>query len=332
MTGYELSRAWFNWCFENTHIATPNHTALYMWFVEKWNRCGQKDNISVTTYESMDAIGMKSRNTISKTLKDLVDWGFVKIVVESKNQYSCKVIVLGQNLSSHKDSTVASTRTALDQALTQAQGQHKDSTVASTDTINKQVTEETSKQVNSDSSFSEKEAKTGDSSDTVISVNTLPSSAREKKKKEDSKKAEKYESIFFGEVKSGSPYGDGRLHRLCGEWDRENPGKYPPAFYTDFLIYWTAPLEKGKDKGTELWRTMKTWSLAGRLKTSWDIKKKNYANGEYDPKSRDAGNYLRKISAELNYLHSIDPNRVEYGPSDSGQDGNGASSESANFI
>jgi hypothetical protein len=46
MTGYELSRNWFNWAFENPDLNTPTHTALYMWFIEKWNRCGQKKNFN----------------------------------------------------------------------------------------------------------------------------------------------------------------------------------------------------------------------------------------------------------------------------------------------
>lgn len=147
MTGYELSRAWFDWSFENPDLNTPNHTALYLWYVEKWNRCGQKDKISVTTSESMDAIGIKSRNTIAKIFADLVEWGFVKIITESKNQYSCNIISLAQNLSKHEYSTDK----ALDKALIQHSNKHE----YSTDTINKQRNKETKKQYNYTSDFEE---------------------------------------------------------------------------------------------------------------------------------------------------------------------------------
>lgn len=153
MTGYGLTRDWFDWAFDNPDLNTPTHTALYLWYVEKWNRCGQKEKISVTTSESMDAIGVKSRNTLSKVFGDLVKWGFVRVVVESKNQYACNIITLAQNLSKHEDST----RTTLDKALIQHSSKHEDNTVASTRTINKQVNKETSKQVNKEHDIREGE-------------------------------------------------------------------------------------------------------------------------------------------------------------------------------
>lgn len=122
----------------------------------------------------------------------------------------------------------------------------------------------------------EKEAKEREI-DNTLPVGTLPSSAREKNQKS---KIKNYESIFWGEVREHSPYGDGRLHKLCGEWDKANPGKYPADFFKDFLTYWTATVEQGSDRGKELWRTQKTWSLAGRLNTSWNIFKKNYTEGK----------------------------------------------------
>lgn len=67
-----------------------------------------------------------------------------------------------------------------------------------------------------------------------------------------------------------SPYGDGRLHFLCKEFDTKNSEKYPKEFYVEFLQYWTAPIQKGTKKGMELWRDEKTFSLASRLATSWN--------------------------------------------------------------
>lgn len=252
MTGYELSRQWFDWSFENPHLSTPNHTALYLWYVEKWNRCGQKDKFSVTTSESMEAIGIKSRNTLSNTFKDLVSWNFIIIITESKNQYSCSVISLAQNLSNHEYSTVASTRMALDKALIH----HEYSTVASIDTINKQDNKETSKQDN-------KETKEEISKEILSSENNSIPKRRE-----------------------GSIYGDGELDYLCVEFYQKNPTKYPAEMYKDFLTYWTAPIINGskKDKGKELWRTHKTFQVSGRLST-WhqnNLKRVGYIQPNYD--------------------------------------------------
>jgi len=140
MNGYELSRNWFDWAWENPDFRTTNMAALYMWFIEKWNRCGQPQKFSVTASESMDCLGMKSRNTYSQTFNKLVEHGFIKVVVKSKNQYNCNVIMLTQKISKHKDST----RTALDQALIWHMSKHEDSI----DTINKQINKETNKQIN----------------------------------------------------------------------------------------------------------------------------------------------------------------------------------------
>lgn len=138
--GYSLSRAWFDWAFENPDKVNVNHTALYMWYIEKWNRVGQKDKFSITTSESMEAVGFKSRNTFSITFKDLIDFGFIILVKKSHNQNTCNIITLAQKLNKQKDST----RTALDKALIQQDSKQDDSF----DTINKQINNETSKQVN----------------------------------------------------------------------------------------------------------------------------------------------------------------------------------------
>jgi hypothetical protein len=112
-----------------------------MWLIEKWNRCGQKEKISITTSENMEAIGVKSRNTHSKILADLIEYGFIIMVVPSRNQFSCNVISLTQKISKQKDSK----RTALDQALIQ----HEDSTrTASVQAPILLINKETSKQRN----------------------------------------------------------------------------------------------------------------------------------------------------------------------------------------
>lgn len=144
MTGYELSRNWFDWAFENPDLNTPTHTALYMWFIEKWNRCGQKDKISITTSESMEVLAISSRNTFGKVFKDLCEWGFINVITDSKNQYSCKVITLAQKMCKQDESIDK----ALDKALIQQGSKQSESIDASTDTINKQVNKEIKKQRN----------------------------------------------------------------------------------------------------------------------------------------------------------------------------------------
>lgn len=95
--GYELSRNWFDWCFENPELITPGHTALYFFIIEHCNRFGWKEKFGLPTQMAMDAIGIRNWRTYKKAFDDLVDWGFIKVIEKSKNQYSATVIALVKN-------------------------------------------------------------------------------------------------------------------------------------------------------------------------------------------------------------------------------------------
>ncbi|TAE98743.1 MAG: hypothetical protein EAZ80_06040, partial [Runella slithyformis] len=101
MTGYELSRAWFDWAFENPDLNSTNHTALYMWIIEKWNRLGQKEKFGLPAFEAMEFLGIKSYKTYKKAFDDLTQWGFVEVVTESKNQYTANIIALVNFTEAH---------------------------------------------------------------------------------------------------------------------------------------------------------------------------------------------------------------------------------------
>ncbi len=109
MTGYELSRNWFDFCFENTDMISPNHTAIYFFAIEHNNRLGWKNKFGFPTGMAMDAVGIRNYRTYKKAFDDLVDWGFFKLLEKSKNQYSANVIALVKN-------TKANTK-ALDKAI-----------------------------------------------------------------------------------------------------------------------------------------------------------------------------------------------------------------------
>jgi len=96
LTGYDLSRIWFDFCFENPERIVPNHTAMYFFIIEHCNRLGWKKKFGLPTSMTMDAIGIKSYNTYKKTITDLVDWGFIKMLELSKNQYSSNIIALSK--------------------------------------------------------------------------------------------------------------------------------------------------------------------------------------------------------------------------------------------
>lgn len=97
LTGYDISRAWFNFCFDNPELVTPNHSALLFFAIEHCNRLGWKQKFGFPTTMAKDAIGIRSYNTYINTLNDLVEFGFIKMIEKSKNQYSSNIIALSKN-------------------------------------------------------------------------------------------------------------------------------------------------------------------------------------------------------------------------------------------
>lgn len=118
MNGYELSRAFWNWSFDNPEKIKPNHSAIYFFAIEHCNRLGWKEKFGFPSQMVMEALGIKNWRTYSKALNDLVEFGFIDMLETSKNQYSSNIIAIVKN-------TKAPTK-ALDKALSkhlQKQGQ-----------------------------------------------------------------------------------------------------------------------------------------------------------------------------------------------------------------
>lgn len=135
--GYDLSRSWFDFAFENPDLINPNDHALYYWLVEKNNRCGWVEKFSCTASESMAACGFKTYPPYKKSFDKLVDLGFVEIVVRSKNQYQCNVIALSKN---NKPLAKALDKALLRQTIKHVES-NRESNRESTFNINKPQTE-----------------------------------------------------------------------------------------------------------------------------------------------------------------------------------------------
>lgn len=130
MNSYELSRNWFDWCFDNPEKIKPVHTALYFFCIEHCNRLGWKEKFGLPTEMVKSAIGVHSYNTYIDALNNLVEWGFINMVQKSKNQYSSNIIAL-----SNFDKA---TTKALDKALIT----HSTKQDESIDSIDKQYNKE----------------------------------------------------------------------------------------------------------------------------------------------------------------------------------------------
>jgi len=124
MNGYELSRKWFNFCFDNPEKINPNHSAIYFFALEHCNRLGWKEKFGLPSQMVMEAVGIRNWRTYSKALNELVYFGFIKIIELSKNQYSSNVVAIVKN-------TKATTK-ALDKAI-QKHSQKQGQSIASID-------------------------------------------------------------------------------------------------------------------------------------------------------------------------------------------------------
>jgi hypothetical protein len=92
--GYDLSRHFWDWAFENPEKISTGHCAVYFFAIEHCNRLGWKEKFGFPTQMVMDAIGIKKHQTYIKYLNELVDYGFIKMVQKSKNQFSANIISL----------------------------------------------------------------------------------------------------------------------------------------------------------------------------------------------------------------------------------------------
>jgi hypothetical protein len=132
MDYFKLTRAFWDFAFENPEKIKPNHCALYLFIVEHCNRLGWKKKFGLPTEMSKEAIGIRSYNTYIQTLNELVEFGLIELIEKSKNQYSSNIIAI-----SNFDK-------ALDKALDKASIKHatkqSKSTIQSIDSINKQYT------------------------------------------------------------------------------------------------------------------------------------------------------------------------------------------------
>ncbi len=97
MDGYTLTRNWYDFKFENPSKVRSIHTDFYIYLVDRWNRLGQKKEMGLPTSFTMEMLGIGSYNTYKKTLKDLVDFGFIIIIKDSQNQHTSKIIALSKN-------------------------------------------------------------------------------------------------------------------------------------------------------------------------------------------------------------------------------------------
>jgi hypothetical protein len=91
-SGYDLSRAWFDFIYEESEDVKPHHTSLYFFIIERANKSGWKELIDMPTDYSMEGSRIGNFTTYKNCLLDLEKWGFIQWEIKSRNQYSCNKI------------------------------------------------------------------------------------------------------------------------------------------------------------------------------------------------------------------------------------------------
>ena len=145
MNGYNLSRDFYSFKFLNPEKVKAVHSDLYHYIIDLWNRLGQKEKFGLPTSITMECLGIGSYNTYKKALSDLVDFGFLIIILESKNQHQSKIIAISKN----DEATDKATDKALDKATIKATDKASDeATDKAIDTIIKQINNITINKIN----------------------------------------------------------------------------------------------------------------------------------------------------------------------------------------
>ncbi|SHE68939.1 hypothetical protein SAMN05444405_102303 [Bacteroides luti] len=94
ITGYSLSRNYFEWVFNNPDKGDAAMTALYFFIIDEFNRSGWKDKIAITSHRCMAAIGCHSYNTYKRALNLLITNGFITLIQKSQNRYTANIVSL----------------------------------------------------------------------------------------------------------------------------------------------------------------------------------------------------------------------------------------------
>jgi hypothetical protein len=115
MNGYQLTDAWFEFRFQHPEKVSHAHTELYFYLVYHWNKLSQKEKFGLPSSVTMEATGIRNYKTYRKCIKDLAEFGFIRLVSEAINQHQAMVVAWGKN-------TKADTE-ALTEALTKAQSE-----------------------------------------------------------------------------------------------------------------------------------------------------------------------------------------------------------------
>jgi len=97
LNGYTLTKAWFNFAFNNPEVFNTTDHALYFWVMDCANRNGWKSKFSFAASTAMEVLSISHYNTYKKAFDKLVLHGFISVVRKSPNHHQATIISISQN-------------------------------------------------------------------------------------------------------------------------------------------------------------------------------------------------------------------------------------------
>jgi hypothetical protein len=107
MNSYQLTRKWFDFVGNNPDKVKPQHLAIYMLAIEHCNRLGWSKEFAFPSSYAMNYTGIATYKTYIKALNDLIEFGFIRMVKKTRNQFSSNIIALVFNENDFEKSSKA---------------------------------------------------------------------------------------------------------------------------------------------------------------------------------------------------------------------------------
>jgi hypothetical protein len=101
---FDYFNKFYSWVDENPEKVDPYLIAVYFALLNRANKSLWKEKFAIILVDIQEMSGINSRTTMIKTLNKLEEFGFIKTVSKTQNQYKNRVICLPLN-GKHMKST-----------------------------------------------------------------------------------------------------------------------------------------------------------------------------------------------------------------------------------
>lgn len=101
---FECFNGFYEWVNNNPEKIDPYLCAVYFAILNRANKSGWKESFAIILIDLQEDCGINSRTTMLKTLGRLEEFGLIKTISKTQNQYKNRVICLPFN-GKHMDST-----------------------------------------------------------------------------------------------------------------------------------------------------------------------------------------------------------------------------------